>query len=150
VADAQFDRGHSAAKLTPLGSSSEQAPDVRIQPYYVSESVGIACGTLLTAPHNAGLATLTRTPNPMFFKRNPETAEEGKAVFACAGAYNRTPGSLSRILIYRGDRSRRKTCLQYRNRCERVHDNRHSSPENIYEKRDYDSTTNSRAFGRRR
>ncbi|MEE2566722.1 nitroreductase family protein [Hyphobacterium marinum] len=35
--------------------------------YYVAESVGIACGMLLTALHRAGLATLTHTPNPMTF-----------------------------------------------------------------------------------
>lgn len=35
--------------------------------YYVSESVGIATGMLLTALHIAGLATLTHTPNPMGF-----------------------------------------------------------------------------------
>jgi len=35
--------------------------------YYVSESVGIATGMLLAALHNAGLATLTHTPNPMQF-----------------------------------------------------------------------------------
>ena len=35
--------------------------------YYVSESVGIACGFLLAALHRAGLATLTHTPNPMGF-----------------------------------------------------------------------------------
>ena len=35
--------------------------------YYVSESVGIACGFLLAALHNAGLATLTHTPSPMGF-----------------------------------------------------------------------------------
>ncbi|WP_421791803.1 nitroreductase family protein [Hyphobacterium sp.] len=35
--------------------------------YYVSESVGIACGMLLTALHRAGLVTLTHTPNPMTF-----------------------------------------------------------------------------------
>lgn len=37
------------------------------QHYYVNESVGIACGFLLTALHNAGLATLTHTPSPMGF-----------------------------------------------------------------------------------
>lgn len=37
------------------------------QNYYVTESVGIACGLLLTALHEAGLATLTHTPNPMGF-----------------------------------------------------------------------------------
>ena len=37
--------------------------------YYVTESVGIACGLLLVALHKAGLATLTHTPNPMGFLR---------------------------------------------------------------------------------
>ncbi len=35
--------------------------------YYVSESVGIACGFLLAALHFSGLATLTHTPSPMGF-----------------------------------------------------------------------------------
>jgi nitroreductase len=35
--------------------------------YYVSESVGIACGLLIASLHQAGLATLTHTPNPMGF-----------------------------------------------------------------------------------
>lgn len=35
--------------------------------YYVTESVGIATGMLITALHNAGLATLTHTPAPMKF-----------------------------------------------------------------------------------
>ncbi len=35
------------------------------QNYYVNESVGIATGMLITALHDAGLATLTHTPNPM-------------------------------------------------------------------------------------
>jgi len=35
--------------------------------YYVNESVGIACGMLITAIHNAGLITLTHTPSPMNF-----------------------------------------------------------------------------------
>ena len=35
--------------------------------YYVQESVGIACGFLIAAIHNAGLATLTHTPSPMNF-----------------------------------------------------------------------------------
>jgi len=35
--------------------------------YYVNESVGVACGFLLAALHQAGLATLTHTPNPMNF-----------------------------------------------------------------------------------
>ena len=39
----------------------------RIRHYYVSESVGIACGFLIAALHQAGLATLTHTPSPMGF-----------------------------------------------------------------------------------
>ena len=35
--------------------------------YYVNESVGIACGFLISAIHNAGLATLPHTPSPMNF-----------------------------------------------------------------------------------
>lgn len=35
--------------------------------YYVSESVGIACGFLLAAIHHAGLVALTHTPSPMNF-----------------------------------------------------------------------------------
>ena len=35
--------------------------------YYVKESVGLACGFLIAALHNAGLATLTHTPSPMGF-----------------------------------------------------------------------------------
>ncbi len=39
----------------------------RYKNYYVPESVGIACGFLLTALHHAGLVSLTHTPNPMRF-----------------------------------------------------------------------------------
>ncbi|MBN1451012.1 MAG: nitroreductase family protein [Anaerolineales bacterium] len=35
--------------------------------YYVTESVGIATGMLVTALHHAGLASLTHTPSPMAF-----------------------------------------------------------------------------------
>jgi len=35
--------------------------------YYVNESVGLACGFLLSAIHNAGLVALTHTPSPMDF-----------------------------------------------------------------------------------
>ena len=39
----------------------------RVKNYYVPESVGIATGVLITALHQAGLATLTHTPSPMKF-----------------------------------------------------------------------------------
>jgi len=42
-------------------------PGEKKQNYYVNESVGIATGMLITALHDAGLATLTHTPNPMKF-----------------------------------------------------------------------------------
>lgn len=35
--------------------------------YYTKESVGIACGMLITALHVSGLVTLTHTPSPMNF-----------------------------------------------------------------------------------
>lgn len=75
--------------LTPLGTDEdkpflETAPwlivvfaqrkggieeDGKTQNYYVSESVGIACGMLIATLHEAGLATLTHTPSPMGFLR---------------------------------------------------------------------------------
>ncbi len=73
--------------LEPLGTDSqkaflEEAPYLiaifsesygiteqgdKVQNYYVKESVGIATGMLITALHNAGLASLTHTPSPMGF-----------------------------------------------------------------------------------
>jgi nitroreductase len=46
----------------------ELLPDGRrLKNYYVDESVGIACGILITAVHHMGLCTLTHTPSPMGF-----------------------------------------------------------------------------------
>lgn len=45
----------------------EVVDDKKWQNYYVNESVGIACGMLINAIHNAGLITLTHTPSPMNF-----------------------------------------------------------------------------------
>lgn len=43
-------------------------PDGRVMKhYYANESTGIAAGMLITAIHNAGLASLTHTPSPMGF-----------------------------------------------------------------------------------
>ncbi len=39
----------------------------KVQHYYVSESVGIACGFLIAAIHHAGLVAVTHTPSPMNF-----------------------------------------------------------------------------------
>jgi iodotyrosine deiodinase len=43
------------------------APERKIKHYYVKESVGIAIGLLIAGLHQAGLATVTHTPNPMGF-----------------------------------------------------------------------------------
>lgn len=43
------------------------ADGVKKNNYYVSESVGLACGFLLAAIHHAGLVALTHTPSPMNF-----------------------------------------------------------------------------------
>ncbi|HPQ20362.1 MAG TPA: nitroreductase family protein [Saprospiraceae bacterium] len=40
---------------------------VKHKNYYVNESVGIACGFLISAIHQVGLVTLTHTPSPMNF-----------------------------------------------------------------------------------
>lgn len=51
-----------------FGESYEFKPDgTKAKNYYVSESVGIATGMLITALHYAGLVTLTHTPSPMKF-----------------------------------------------------------------------------------
>ncbi len=39
----------------------------KVNNYYVNESVGIACGFILSAIHNAGLVTVPHTPSPMNF-----------------------------------------------------------------------------------
>lgn len=51
-----------------FAESFERGPDGRKHKnYYVSESVGIATGILITAVHEAGLVSLTHTPSPMGF-----------------------------------------------------------------------------------
>jgi nitroreductase len=46
---------------------SLDAQGKRVKHYYVTESVGIATGILITAIHHAGLVSLTHTPSPMGF-----------------------------------------------------------------------------------
>ena len=51
-----------------FGLSNTILPDgKKLKNYYMPESVGIAAGMLITAVHNAGLASLTHTPSPMAF-----------------------------------------------------------------------------------
>ena len=49
--------------------------------YYVNESVGLATGMLLTAIHNAGLASLTHTPSPMKFLQNVLNRPENERAY---------------------------------------------------------------------
>ena len=49
-------------RINSIEENGEKEPT-----YYSQESVGIAVGMLLSALHNAGLATLTHTPSPMKF-----------------------------------------------------------------------------------
>ena len=51
--------------VTPAATGEEK----KVRHYYVSESVGIATGMLITALHNAGLVSLTYTPRPIGFLR---------------------------------------------------------------------------------
>lgn len=55
--------------------------------YYVTESVGIACGFMLATLHRAGLATLTHTPSPMGFLRDlcGRPADEKPVMIVVAG-----------------------------------------------------------------
>jgi iodotyrosine deiodinase len=50
-----------------IGVDAETGEETKIKHYYTEESVGIAVGLLLASLHQAGLATLTHTPNPMGF-----------------------------------------------------------------------------------
>lgn len=51
-----------------FAKSFDLLPDGRkVKNYYVTESVGLAAGTLITALHQCGLASLTHTPSPMGF-----------------------------------------------------------------------------------
>ena len=45
----------------------EYEDNVKYPNYFVTESVGISCGMLISAIHHAGLVTLTYTPSPMAF-----------------------------------------------------------------------------------
>jgi len=45
----------------------QEDAELKRKHYYVNESVGIACGMLITAIHKAGLVSLTHTPSPMGF-----------------------------------------------------------------------------------
>lgn len=56
-----------APALIAIFAQTKPPPTDEGQHYYVKESVGLACGFLIAALHNAGLAALTHTPSPMTF-----------------------------------------------------------------------------------
>lgn len=63
-------------------------PDDLRQNYYVTESVGLACGLLLATLHQAGVATLVHTPNPMrFLNRVCRRPEHEKPVMVIVAGY---------------------------------------------------------------
>ncbi len=83
--------------LAPLGTNADK-PFLEIAPwviivfalaktddggmvYYREESVGIACGMLISAIHHAGLVTLTHTPSPMGFLRRVLARPEHERAF---------------------------------------------------------------------
>ena len=55
--------------------------DNKSQNYYVNESVGIACGFLIAAIHQAGLVTLTHTPSPMGFLQKALSRPKNEKAF---------------------------------------------------------------------
>lgn len=64
----------------------------KVNNYYVNESVGLACGMLITAIHNAGLVTLTHTPSPMkFLTRLLKRPENERAFLLLPVGYPKQP-----------------------------------------------------------
>lgn len=61
--------------------SYELKNGIKHKNYYVSESVGIATGFLITAIHQAGLVTLTHTPSPMNFLQDILQRPENEKAF---------------------------------------------------------------------
>ena len=59
---------HAPYLIVVFAKTYEELPDGRkLKNYYVTESVGLATGTLINALHHSGLVTLTHTPSPMGF-----------------------------------------------------------------------------------
>ncbi|MEO6326355.1 MAG: nitroreductase family protein [Thermoanaerobaculia bacterium] len=61
--------------------------------YYPNESVGIACGFLIAAIHQAGLVTLTHTPSPMNFLARIVGAEPGEKAYLLLPVGYPAPGA---------------------------------------------------------
>lgn len=66
--------------------------------YYVNESVGIACGMLISAIHHAGLVTLTHTPSPMnFLEKVLDRPKNERAFLLLPVGYPETPSYVPEI-----------------------------------------------------
>jgi iodotyrosine deiodinase len=76
-----------------FAESFEPTPTGKRKNYYVTESVGIATGLLVTALHQAGLATLTHTPSPMGFLRTVLGRGEHERPFLLLVAGRPAPGA---------------------------------------------------------
>jgi len=64
----------------------------KLNNYYVNESIGIACGMLISAIHNAALVTLTHTPSPMnFLSEILERPKNERAFLLLPVGYPKTP-----------------------------------------------------------
>lgn len=62
--------------------------------YYINESVGIACGFLIAALHQAGLATLTHTPKPMSFLNDKLARPANEKPYLLVVAGKPAPGAM--------------------------------------------------------
>lgn len=108
------------AALRPLGTDAEKpfleeapwlicifgerksvsADGVLRKNYYVPESVSIATGFLIAALHQAGLATLTHTPNPMgFLNEICERPAHDKAYILLVVGYPKAGATIPRHAI---------------------------------------------------
>lgn len=66
--------------------------------YYVHESAGLAAGFLISALHNAGLATLTHTPSPMtFFNEITGRPAEERAIMMIVTGYPASDATVPNI-----------------------------------------------------
>ncbi|MCO4838206.1 MAG: nitroreductase family protein [Oceanospirillaceae bacterium] len=70
----------------------------RFKNYYVTESVGIATGFLISALHHAGLYSLTHTPNPMgFLNKLLNRPKHEKAVMILAVGHASTDATVPSV-----------------------------------------------------
>lgn len=66
--------------------------------YYVNESIGISCGMLISAIHNAGLVTLTHTPSPMnFLSKILDRPKNERAFLLLPVGYPQTPAYVPKL-----------------------------------------------------